>query len=274
MTGSFIRSSKSFKIKEIKTVEVKSATGFGTCIMNYNLAYSRSGKEEFLEGTYLGKQEVKGRLNPYEWGDCGGGRVALRRVMTSDFYIEPFLRKKNVVSAALPPVKDSAVKKTNPPIVKNNSVIPKKKPTEKPVTKTSIKPITRTNIPAREKVDSAVKINPPATRTITKPVANVPAVLKERANELMKSLIVNDEDVTVKLFDNGEIDDDTISIYYDKKLLLSNKRLSTVPITVKLKIEDDEVHELVMVAENLGRIPPNTALMIVDAGEKRYDVRI
>src|SRR5258705_8770643 len=51
MTGSFIRSSKNFRIKEIKTVEVKSGTGFGTCIMNYNLVYSLSGKEEFLEGT-------------------------------------------------------------------------------------------------------------------------------------------------------------------------------------------------------------------------------
>ena len=38
--------------------------------------------------------------------------------------------------------------------------------------------------------------------------------------------------------------------------------------------EDNSEHELVMVADNLGRIPPNTSLMIVEAGEKRYDVRI
>ena len=30
----------------------------------------------------------------------------------------------------------------------------------------------------------------------------------------------------LKLYDNGEIDDDTISVYLDKKLILSNKRLS------------------------------------------------
>ena len=91
----------------------------------------------------------------------------------------------------------------------------------------------------------------------------------------MKSLTVNDQDVTVRLYDNGEIDGDSISIYYDKKLLLIHQGLSTAPITVKLKLEDDnEVHELVMVAENLGRIPPNTALMIVDAGDQRFEVRI
>jgi hypothetical protein len=77
------------------------------------------------------------------------------------------------------------------------------------------------------------------------------------------------------LYDNGEIDGDTISIYYDKKLLMSNRGLSASPIVIKLKLEDEGVpHELIMVAENLGRIPPNTALMIVDAGDQRFDVRI
>ena len=94
MTGSFIKSTKNLKIKEIKTVEVKNLEGNGTCIMNYNLFYSKSGKEEFLEGTFLGKQEVTKGPNPYKWGDCGGGKVFLRRVRTTDFYIEPFLRGK------------------------------------------------------------------------------------------------------------------------------------------------------------------------------------
>jgi len=88
-------------------------------------------------------------------------------------------------------------------------------------------------------------------------------------------LLVNDQDVTIRLYDNGEIDDDTISVFYDKKLVVSGKRLSTVPITIKLKIDDEDTdHELVMVAENLGRIPPNTSLMIVEAGDQRFDVRI
>ena len=91
MTGNYLDNSQNFRIREIKTVEVKTMGG-GTCIMNYDLRYSRSGKEEFLEGTYLGKPEVKDGPNPYEWGDCGGGRVYLRKVATSDFYIEPSLR--------------------------------------------------------------------------------------------------------------------------------------------------------------------------------------
>ncbi len=282
MTGSFIRSSKNFRIKEIRTVEVKSVMGGGTCIMNYDLVYSRSGKEEFLDGTYLGKPETKGRANTYEWGDCGGGTVSLRRVKTSDFYIEPFLRKKNYLT---PAVSDTA-KKTSPPVVRKPPVTVKTNPVKKPATnsgtaknnptqKPVIKPVIKNN-PPEQKTDSIVKIITPVTKEPdTHPIVTTPNVLKERSNELMKSLTVRDQNVTVRLYDNGEIDDDTISIYYDKRLLLSNKRLSTSPITVKLKIDDeDEVHELVMVAENLGRIPPNTALMIVDAGDQRFEVRI
>ena len=78
MTGNYIDNSENFRIREIKTVEVKTDGG-GTCIMNYDLRYSRSGKEEFLEGTYLGKQEVKDGPNPFEWGDCGGAEFIFER---------------------------------------------------------------------------------------------------------------------------------------------------------------------------------------------------
>ena len=38
--------------------------------------------------------------------------------------------------------------------------------------------------------------------------------------------------------------------------------------------ESNPDHELIMVAENMGRIPPNTSLMIVTAGDQRFEVRI
>lgn len=276
MTGSYIKSTKNFRIKEIRTVEVKSTTGGGTCIMNYDLTYTVSGKEEFLEGTYLGKPEVKGRENPYAWGDCGGGKVYLRKVVESDFYIEPFLRPKNnttnrpAVKSDAPstrPSKDSTVKKTNPPVVT-------RKP---PVTNKTTTPVKReTTATTKPKADTISKkdLSPVVKAPVKAPVMT-PNILKERQNELMKSLVVHHPSVTVKLYDNGEIDDDTISIFYDKKLMLSGKRLSTTPITLTLDIDDEDTdHELIMVADNLGRIPPNTSLMIVEAGDQRFDVRI
>ena len=286
MTGNFFKSSSSFRIREIRTVEVRNLLGGATCIMNYNFSYSKSGKEEFLEGTWLGKFERKYRTTPRPtWGDCGGGKVYLRKVTTSDFYIEPFLREKIKPNTPLienkPPVKKDSVKT-------KITIVPVKKP-PLATTKPGIKPnhniktnaktnstISKTTEPAKQKIDSLQKIpsqvgknNPP------RQVINTPAVLKTRQNELVKTLIVTDPEVTVKLYDNGEIDDDTISVFLDKKLVLSAKRLTASPLTIKLKMgEDNAEHELVMVAENLGRIPPNTSLMIVECGEQRFDVRI
>jgi hypothetical protein len=64
-------------------------------------------------------------------------------------------------------------------------------------------------------------------------------------------------------------------VYVDKKLVLSHQGLTTKPIVYTLHFEDDDTeHEVVMVAENLGRIPPNTSLMVINTGDKRYQVQI
>ncbi|MEO8404768.1 MAG: hypothetical protein ABI480_09240 [Chitinophagaceae bacterium] len=282
MTGNFIKTGNNFRIREIKTVEVKNIGLGGTCIMNYNLEYTRSGKEEFLEGTYLGKPETKDGQNSGEWGACGGGKVFLRKVPTSNFYVEPFLRKNDVAKT---PRINPPVANTNPTTTKPRQVTPP------PVVK---KPVVKTNTPVNKpnnnqatvkkdpviivprRMDSALVRTPEIKKQIpVKMPVIIPDVLKNRQNELAKSLVLNDPDVTIKIYDNGEIDDDSISVYLDKKLVLSNKRLTANALIVKLKMdEDNPEHELVMVAENLGRIPPNTSLMIVEAGDQRFDVRI
>jgi hypothetical protein len=285
MTGSYSKPGKNLKIREIKTVEVKNMTGGGACIMNYNLIYSKSGREEFLEGSYLGKQEVKYGDNPFSWGSCGSGKVFLRRVVSSDFYVEPFLKGKikNVpVLVNQPPQRKTDTVKTKPPVVANKPVVVNKPViVNKPPVKTNppvvvTKPVVKPTIPPNTKKDTVKKIVlPPVVKTNPPVVIPKPEVLKTRSNELVKTLTVTAPEVTVKIYDNGEIDDDTISVYFNNKLVLSSKRLTASPLTVNLKLDnEDAVYELTMVAENLGRIPPNTSLMIVEAGEQRFDVRI
>jgi hypothetical protein len=312
MTGSYVSDSKNFRIHEIQTVEVENPLG-GTCIMNYDLIYSRSGREEFLEGTYLGKPEVKGRENPYTWGECGGGRVFLRKVPTTEFYLEPFLRDTKITVTPKPlitkPQENTApsnnTASTNKTTVTPNNLTPNKKTTtpntvktntktnttpaptvKQPVAKTPQKPpVVKKQVTTAPK-DTVVARTPlpppevpekPTIAVIKPPVVSVPVpeILKTRQNELMKALVVNDPNVTIKIFDNGEIDGDTISVYLDKRLVLSKKMLTASPLTLTLKMDDENPeHELIMVAENLGRIPPNTSLMIVEAGKQRFEVRI
>lgn len=281
MTGNYAVSNGSFTIQETKTVEVKNILGGGTCLMNYRFTYSRSGREEFLDGIYVGKTED--RMNPKnngKWGDCGGGTVHLRRVQYSDFYIEPFLRNKLYTPDTI--AKTPEVKKTVKPQIKTRP----KQLTKKPVKKTIKKPVAKkppvikkhlviakpkTDTTAKRKIPDAIVSDKPAE----KPKIMLPATTRSRENKLVQTIIVTHPDINVRFYDNGEIDGDSISVYLDGKLIVSNQGLSTVPIKVHLKMnEDNDDHTLVMVAENMGRIPPNTALMIVEDGDKRYQVGI
>ncbi|MFL5810475.1 MAG: hypothetical protein ACJ749_13205 [Flavisolibacter sp.] len=287
MTGRFLSESNSFQIQEVKTVEVKSPGG-GTCIMNYRFTYSRSGKEEFLEGTWVGKSED--RNNPKNngvWGDCGGGTVFLRRVESSDFYVEPFLRDKPLVKDT--PVPDTPKTTETKPRKIETEPVPKKvtKPTvttKKPTVKTPVKTPAKTPpvakkpvITTRPKTDTVAKkqTEEVITKPVEKPKINIPTTIRSRQNELTQTVTVTNEEITIRLYDNGEVDGDTISVYLDGKPLVTNKGLSTVPVTLKLKMDENRPeHTLVMVAENMGRIPPNTSLMIVQDGDRRYQVSI
>ena len=285
MTGSFIKNSKKLRIREIRTVEVKSLMGGITCIMNYDLVYSRSGNEEFLEGSYLGRNEHPLKTDTSYWGDCGDGVVVLRKVTESDFYLEPFLRNK--VTPTPPKVRSNPPKSTDPPVVKkdppktSNPGGTRPPTTTRPTTPKSktTNPTSKSTKPVKPKIDSVTKTNPPVAKIEREDKPSIapanPNVLKTRENELVKTLVVTNEEVTVKIYDNGIIDDDTISVYLDKKLVLSRKRLTATALVVKLKMDEENPdHELVMVAENLGRIPPNTSLMVVESGDQKFDVRI
>ncbi len=101
----------------------------------------------------------------------------------------------------------------------------------------------------------------------------VPPVLIERKLELVKEIFVDTGSIRLDFYDNGVIDGDTISVYVDGTTVVSNQVLSTKPITIYVRIDLNKPRqEMVMVGENLGSIPPNTALMIVNANNKRYQV--
>jgi len=74
-------------------------------------------------------------------------------------------------------------------------------------------------------------------------------------------------------YDNAEIDGDSISVTVNNKTLVSHQRLGLKPITVNVKVDlQNPEQEVTMIGENLGTIPPNTALLIVTAGNKRYQL--
>jgi hypothetical protein len=112
---------------------------------------------------------------------------------------------------------------------------------------------------------------------INRPVTNyvVTNQFKEREKEVSSEITVESDSLQVDFYDNGEVDGDSISIFYNDKLIAFNRILSAKAIHFTVGLDTTkEVNEIAMFADNLGSIPPNTALMLVYDGKKRYETRL
>jgi hypothetical protein len=98
--------------------------------------------------------------------------------------------------------------------------------------------------------------------------------LQNREKDLVKTIPIDTAFIKIELYDNAEIDDDTVSVFLNNTLLLYKKRLTGKPLVLDVNVFPNTEYELMMYAENLGRIPPNTSLMVITAGRKRYQLHL
>ena len=203
--------------------------------------------------------------------------------------------RKNTAAKLVVPIKKKDAATTTKPVAKTNITKPTTKPnttvkaTIKPTVKPgatkhkTVKPIVKTNaikkdsinkndvtLPVKVVIPKDTVVELPQTKIIPAPTVEA---LTQRENKLVNKIYVDSKDITIEFYDNGEIDNDTISIYKDNKLVVNHGRLSLTPIVLNLKFDDvNTYYELITVAENLGDIPPNTALMVINYGRKRQEV--
>lgn len=252
LTGKLNRSAKEIVVTEIERTKFNTPPNFQNCFQTHKLHYVQDSADvEMLKGTWVPA--------PNQSGNCGYGTTLLSRRMI----------KK------LPMIITSVGKKTEKKIVPKNQVAITKKNDTRPKAPPTVKLKTEKTKP--EKNNTAIK-----DAIVTKPEIKKPAIstnpvagFKLRRKDIIKTIRITNETFKIDFYDNGEIDGDSISVFYNGKIILSHQRLTDKPISLKLELDEDTDENLVtMYAENLGTIPPNTALMIVTDGDKRYEVRI
>jgi hypothetical protein len=116
-----------------------------------------------------------------------------------------------------------------------------------------------------------------AATVLQRPVVNyvVANQYRGRVNEVQNEIEVESDSLLVNFYDNGEVDGDSISVFYNDQLLSFNRLLSARAIQFRIGLNPaKEYNEVTMFADNLGSISPNTALMIVYDGTKRHDIRL
>jgi hypothetical protein len=83
------------------------------------------------------------------------------------------------------------------------------------------------------------------------------------------------DSLLLSLYDNGEIDGDTVSVIMNGEVIMSKQGLkaSAIRKTIYIKPGQEEDFTLVLFADNLGKYPPNTGLLVVHDGEDIYHLR-
>lgn len=88
-----------------------------------------------------------------------------------------------------------------------------------------------------------------------------------------KDLEIGSDSIRISLYDNGEIDGDTVTVFLNGKPVITHQELTARAMNIYLTLDNSkDVNEVSLFAENLGKIPPNTALMVVTDGISRFEV--
>ena len=247
------------QIDETSFDQIKIANELEACLMSNFLTYKNMDGHEILEGSYM-STSVNGKRN------CGSGKVFLEKAPSLLSIKNPKVENKKTDS-----------QKTKTVTAQNTQAKSKPSTTllDKPSSTTKIIASNPTTETATDEViveNEVISTNTIAQNSIRNEPINLPWVLVGRENKLVKKIITNSKSISLDLFDNGTIDNDTIIVFDNKKLLVNKKRLSYKAIHLDFNFSENmREHEVIIVAHNMGTVPPNTALLLFKDGKVRQE---
>ncbi|MEO6683317.1 MAG: hypothetical protein ABIN48_10905 [Ginsengibacter sp.] len=141
------------------------------------------------------------------------------------------------------------------------------------------------NEPVLSRVENTVKSVPskpdsPAENNLSVAAVSqdkrIPAeMLSKREIETIKTVEITRDTLIFSLFDNGVIDGDTVSVLLNGKVIMSRVGLLARAYndTIYITPEMGDSINIILYAENLGSIPPNTGLLVVRDGKVNHEIR-
>ena len=287
-TGMHSENTELVSVIETKFENMRLLGNFQACLMSNYLTYNTIRGKATLEGTYISSNSKMGK-------DCGSGTVYLEKEIP---IVQLNIKNKQKSPPAITEIvknKNSTVQKTtsfakntiatnSPAIIQDQNSIPSNTSKASPLppattnsTNTSVvaNPVNNDKAIAPTKADNTgTAINTEIAKQSNRGQI-LPYALVGRENKLVKTITVNTPHISFDMFDNGTIDNDTIMVYDNKVQLSNDQRLSYKSIHFELDFNNNvPSHEIIIVAKNLGTVPPNTALMILKDGSSRKEYYI
>jgi hypothetical protein len=193
------------------------------------------------------------------------GTVALQKIPSSGFHDEwDFVLENYIYGANDPKIIDSVARMHGVP-----NVVTEEKETE--LASTTVKSVPRNDPSIAVKAPPIVEKKTPAPV----PAGTAQQKFTTREKKLATVIPITGDSIELRFYDNAVVDGDSIAVFLNDKMVFEHVRLNNKPYTLTLSVNDlPEDNEMVMVAENLGTIPPNTSLMVVIVDGKRFEARL
>ena len=262
LKGSFDKGSKSLSVNEVETVKTNTPADFKNCHQSHELTYLKQADKEILLGKW----------KPVEKGsDCGKGSTSLERKLL--ITTPPSAKKEEKTTTKKTDsntIQQKVVAETDPKAIPSI-----KKPADE---KTNILPKGNQQSLTEKSIDKKADPKPVMPMEGGK-AKNLSETAKEKLTQrnaqVIKTIDVTGPSIKIEIYDNGQVDGDTVSIFMNGVLLIPAKMLTAKPITINIDVnETDDIYDIVMFAESMGTIPPNTALMVVTTSTNRYEINI
>jgi len=94
-----------------------------------------------------------------------------------------------------------------------------------------------------------------------------------REIDVQGTVTVHRKRITILVWDRNEVDGDVVSLFMNDEMVEQNLKLKKRKRRIRVKLNPG-VNTLVMYAENLGEIPPNTAAIQVKEGRHKRNVNL
>ena len=265
LEGTYDKGSKSLVVNEVETLKTNTPPDFQNCLQSHQLTYFKKNDKEVLIGKW----------KPTKVGsDCGKGITELERKLIARLP-EAKSKSENAVAKKIEPIEKKIIQPA--PAISNRES-----------GKIKESPKTLTDNELKEASNYAESNDVKEDNTNDKKASNQQEYLRKngmlnkeqeklviRVKQFIKTIDVTGKSFHIDIYDNGQVDGDTVTIFLNNKLLIPSKKLTTSPISLDIKIEDNiDTYDVTMFAETLGTIPPNTALMIVTTSTDRYEINI
>lgn len=168
----------------------------------------------------------------------------------------------------------------NPPVTSSTAAAQPGKTTQAAATQTNSEAISRnppvnsSTVATQPGKTTPVESRPLVASPEPKPVLHGASFARERKLTSSQTVWFTSDSLQLALYDNGEVDGDTVSVLINGELVMARQGLKTTAIrkTIYTSAHADSI-TMVLYAENLGKYPPNTGLLVVRDGDQVYQVR-